>query len=822
MEKEDIREVISEVPVLPLMEKPLFPETLTTLVIARPSDVQIINYAIEHGGTFLAVVQEGEDIDSLAKVGTLAKITKFIRLPNSSIHVFATTDKRIAVNNYTFSSPILAEGVELVDKPSSSKVLQPYTRILKDLVSSLSRTRVFNFGTEVNITNFEDPSSVCWYAASALVSAPRDFLEELLEETDTKKRITALTSYIAGEKEILDKEEQVKLNYIERIKARNKEAILREQIKVLNGELNQVLGGSGDILSNKKGDIFQRAQAKVLPPQYREVVDKELEKLTALDTMNPEYMLTKVYIETILDLPFDEEEKTPSYSIINVKEQLEKDHYGMKDVKDRIVEFLASRLKANNSKGAVICLSGPPGVGKTSVASSIAKSLSKKFYRFSVGGMRDEAEIKGHRRTYIGAMPGKLIQAVKSVQTTDPVILIDEIDKMGESYNGDPASALLEVLDPEQNVNFRDFYLDIPYDLSKVLFIVTANDLSRIPSPLFDRMEIIEMSGYTPNEKLHIGKEYLIPDLLKKNGLSKKELKIEDKALSHIAEEYAREAGVRQFKNELDKIMRKVSLKILEGGEDLKLPIKISAKDLNYYLGLPTFPSDRIIKADTVGMAMGLAWTAFGGDVIPVEAVSIPEKGDLKVTGQLGDVMKESVSIAWSSVKHEAYLRGLDMSFFEKNSVHLHCPEGAVPKDGPSAGITLFTALWSMYRGLKVKEDLAMTGELTLTGKVEEIGGLKEKILGARRNGIKEIIIPNGNMRDLEKLDKEVKGDVVFHPVKTILEVIKIAFPNEVSSRLKKEELDRIEEDKNAKEEEEKVKGLALQAEAFSKAFKWQ
>ena len=822
MEKEDIREVISEVPVLPLMEKPLFPETLTTLVIARPSDVQIINYAIEHGGTFLAVVQEGEDIDSLAKVGTLAKITKFIRLPNSSIHVFATTDKRIAVSNYTFSSPILAEGVELVDKPSSSKVLQPYTRILKDLVSSLSRTRVFNFGTEVNITNFEDPSSVCWYAASALVSAPRDFLEELLEETDTKKRITALTSYIAGEKEILDKEEQVKLNYIERIKARNKEAILREQIKVLNGELNQVLGGSGDILSNKKGDIFQRAQAKVLPPQYREVVDKELEKLTALDTMNPEYMLTKVYIETILDLPFDEEEKTPSYSIINVKEQLEKDHYGMKDVKDRIVEFLASRLKANNSKGAVICLSGPPGVGKTSVASSIAKSLSKKFYRFSVGGMRDEAEIKGHRRTYIGAMPGKLIQAVKSVQTTDPVILIDEIDKMGESYNGDPASALLEVLDPEQNVNFRDFYLDIPYDLSKVLFIVTANDLSRIPSPLFDRMEIIEMSGYTPNEKLHIGKEYLIPDLLKKNGLSKKELKIEDKALSHIAEEYAREAGVRQFKNELDKIMRKVSLKILEGGEDLKLPIKISAKDLNSYLGLPTFPSDRIIKADTVGMAMGLAWTAFGGDVIPVEAVSIPEKGDLKVTGQLGDVMKESVSIAWSSVKHEAYLRGLDMSFFEKNSVHLHCPEGAVPKDGPSAGITLFTALWSMYRGLKVKENLAMTGELTLTGKVEEIGGLKEKILGARRNGIKEIIIPKGNMRDLEKLDEEVKGDVIFHPVKTILEVINRAFPKEVSSRLKKEELDRIEEDKNAKEEEEKVKGLALQAEAFSKAFKWQ
>lgn len=823
MENEYTLEVVKGIPVLPLMEKPIFPETLTTLIVARPSDVKVINYALEHGGVFLASVEMGEGEQSLSKIGTLSKITKFIRLPNNSIHVFVSTDKRIKVDNYTFSSPILADGVEIVDKSCPNKVLQPYTRILKDLVSSLARTKVFSFGAEVNITNFDEPSAVCWYALSALTSASKEFLQEMLEETDIKKRITTLTSYILGEKEVMEKEEQVKRDYIEKIKLRNKEAILREQIKALNGELNQVLGGTINTAFDKKGDIFQRAQSKMLPPNYREVVDKELEKLSSLDTMNPEYMLTKVYVETILDLPFDFTDKAPSYSIVKVKEQLEKDHYGMKEVKERIVEFLASRLKANNSKGAVICLAGPPGVGKTSVASSIAKALGKKFYRFSVGGMRDEAEIKGHRKTYIGAMPGKLIAAMKSVKTTDPVILIDEIDKMGESYNGDPASALLEVLDPEQNVNFRDFYLDLPYDLSKVLFIVTANDLSRIPSPLFDRMEIIEMSGYTPLEKLKIGKEYLIPDLLKKNGLTKKEFKIDDKALSRIAEEYAREAGVRQFKNEIDKVMRKVTLKILESPEaELALPIKVTSRDLKDYLGLPTFPSDRVVVADTVGMAMGLAWTAFGGDVIPVEAISLPEKGELKVTGQLGDVMKESVSIAWSSVKHEAYLRGLDMSFFEKNSVHLHCPEGAVPKDGPSAGITLFTALWSMYRGLPVKEKLAMTGELTLTGKVENIGGLKEKILGARRNNIEEIIIPRGNLRDLEKLDNNVKGDIIFHPVNNILDVIKIAFPNEKSSRLKKEELDKIEESKNAHEEEEKAKELALQAEAFSKAFKWQ
>ena len=546
---------------------------------------------------------------------------------------------------------------------------------------------------------------------------------------------------------------------------------------------------------------------------------QELDKLAGLETMNPEYAMTKLYIETLISLPFSFETKAPDYSIPKVKKVLDHDHYGMKEVKERILEFLASRLKAENGKGAIICLSGPPGVGKTSIGYSIARALGKKIFRFSVGGMRDEAEIKGHRRTYVGAMPGKIIQAMKTVGVPDPVILIDEIDKMGESFRGDPASALLEVLDPEQNTSFQDFYIDLPYDLSNVLFIVTANDPSRIPEPLLDRMEIIELSGYTPEEKIHIGKDYLVPRLLAKNGLTGKEIRFDSKALAMIAEEYAREAGVRNFEKSLDKIMRKVDLEILENSK-IHLPVLVKGKNVEKYLGKPIFPSDDIIKADKPGTAIGLAWTSMGGDVLLIEAEALPMKGEMKVTGQLGSVMQESVSIAWSSLKKEAYLRGLDLAFFDDSTVHIHIPEGATPKDGPSAGITLFTALWSMYRDEIIKPYLAMTGELTLTGRVMPIGGLKEKILAARRNGIKEIIIPKRNVIDLEKLDAEVKGDVLFHPVEDISEVIAIAFPDETSRRLSKTILKTMDEKRRKEAEEEKEREKAKHS--YDKAVRWE
>ncbi len=807
--------------VLPLLERPLFPETFTTLLIGRPLDVQIITKVIEGDGTFIALLQD--QTGGYKDIGTLARVSRYIKLPNNCIHVFVSTLQRVRIEKMDIDGQIAyGEYSPDPDIAEDRKETASYVRVLRDTITALSQTtNLFSFATDVNVTNIDDPSLLSFYAASA-INAPGTFLQDILETKSAKERIEKLLSYIAAEKDIIDKENAIKQEIYDKIRNRNREQLLREQIKALNKELSELTGRAPKNGVSSDDDLWTRAKNKKLPDVYRTQINKELDKLSGLETMNPEYAMTKLYIETILSLPFSFEDKAPDYSIQKVKSVLEHDHYGMKEVKERIEEFLASRLKAGNGKGAIICLAGPPGVGKTSIGYSIARALGKKIFRFSVGGMRDEAEIKGHRRTYVGAMPGKIIQAMKTVGVPDPVILIDEIDKMGESYQGDPASALLEVLDPEQNTSFQDFYVDLPYDLSNVLFIVTANDPSRIPEPLLDRMEIIELSGYTPNEKIHIGQEYLVPRLLKKNGLSKKEIRFDSKALSMIAEEYAREAGVRNFEKLIDKIMRKVALEILEKGDEMKTPVYVRGKNVEKYLGKPIFPSDDIIKADKPGTAIGLAWTSMGGDVLLIEAESLPMKGELKVTGQLGSVMQESVSIAWSSLKKEAYLRGLDLSFFDDDTVHIHIPEGATPKDGPSAGITLFTALWSMFRDETIKPGLAMTGELTLTGKVMPIGGLKEKVLAARRNGIKEIIIPERNKIDLEKLDAEVKGDVIFHPVSDISEVIQIAFPNESSKRLEKSLLKALQEERRKKEEEDKEKEAIKQVAAFEKVMRWQ
>ena len=809
--------------VLPLLERPLFPETFTTLLVGRPQDVQTITKVIEADGYFVAILQD--QTNGYKEVGTLAKVSRYIRLPNNCIHVFISTLQRVHIEHIDIDGQLtLADFTPDPDTASDSpKETASYVRVLRDTVTALSQTtNLFSFATDVNVSNIDDPSLLSFYAASA-INAPGTFLQEILETKSAKERIEKLLSFIAAEKDIIDKENEIKQELYDKVRNRNREQLLREQIKALTGELQQLTGQSGkNSKESESDDLWTRARNKKLPEPYRKQIDKELEKLSGLETMNPEYAMTKLYIETILSLPFSFEEKAPDWSIAKVKKVLEHDHYGMKEVKERILEFLASRLKAGNGKGAIICLAGPPGVGKTSIGYSIARALNKKIFRFSVGGMRDEAEIKGHRRTYVGAMPGKIIQAMKTVGVSDPVILIDEIDKMGESYHGDPGSALLEVLDPEQNTSFQDFYVDLPYDLSNVLFIVTANDPSRIPEPLLDRMEIIELSGYTPEEKIHIGHDYLVPRLLKKNGLSKKDIRFDGKALSMIAEEYAREAGVRNYEKSIDKIMRKVALEILEGKNDLKLPVYVKGKTVEKYLGKPIFPADDIIRADKCGTAIGLAWTSMGGDVLLIEAEALPMKGELKVTGQLGSVMQESVSIAWSSLKKEAYLRGLDLDFFDEEAVHIHIPEGATPKDGPSAGITLFSALWSMYRDETIKPQLAMTGELTLTGRVMPIGGLKEKILAARRNGIKEIIIPERNKTDLEKLDAEVKGDVTFYPVSDISEVIDIAFPEENSKRLSKSILKAIQDEKKKKAEEEREREAMRQAEALEKAMRWE
>jgi ATP-dependent Lon protease len=482
--------------------------------------------------------------------------------------------------------------------------------------------------------------------------------------------------------------------------------------------------------------------------------------------------------------------KPEVFDLKNAQEILEADHYGLKDVKTRIVEYLAVRKLRKDTKGSIVCLVGPPGVGKTSVGKSIARALGKQFFRFSVGGMRDEAEIKGHRRTYIGAMPGKIIQGLKIVKTRDPVFMIDEIDKMGASYQGDPASALLEVLDPEQNNAFRDHYLDLPFDISHVFFIVTANTLDTIPPPLMDRMEIIQLPGYIDTEKLEIARRYLVPKSLEKNGLKKSQVKYTKDSLLHIANAYAREAGVRNFEKNLDKIHRKLAKQIVEGEENKKggeeepvesKPIKFSIdkKFIEKQLGKPVFPEGDIKKADRPGVSVGLAWTSLGGDTLVIEATSIPGKEGFTLTGKMGDTMKESATIAMTVARKLAVERyGIDKEWFVNNHIHLHIPEGATPKDGPSAGITMATALLSLLREKTVTDKLVMTGELSLTGHVLPIGGLKEKTIAARRNKAKHIVYPKQNERDLDEIPDHVKKGIEFHPVTTYEEVILLALPN--------------------------------------------
>jgi len=492
-----------------------------------------------------------------------------------------------------------------------------------------------------------------------------------------------------------------------------------------------------------------------------------------MDPNSSEFVVTRNYLDTIISIPWLD----PEPEKINMKkanEILDEDHYGLEDVKNRIMEYLAIRKLKNDTKGSIICLVGPPGVGKTSVGKSIARALDKKFFRFSVGGMRDEAEIKGHRRTYVGAMPGKIIQGLKIVKTKAPVFMIDEIDKMGASYQGDPSSALLEVLDPEQNIAFRDHYLDLPFDISHILFITTANTLETIPRPLLDRMEVIRLSGYIKQEKIAIARKYLIPKTLDRSGLKKSQVKYSASILAKISEGWAREAGMRNFEKALDKINRKIAKKIVL--KEARPPFKLSMEDIEEYLGKPRFFEDEIKKITNPGMAIGLAWTNFGGDTLIIESVYNPGKEGFKITGQMGDVMQESASIAYTYVRHIAGEFKIEKEFFENNQIHLHIPAGATPKDGPSAGITMASSLLSLARGKMLRKNLAMTGELSLVGKVMPIGGLKEKVIAARRNKIKIILFPEQNVKDLEEIPEHVKKGITFYPVKTMEEVIQKIF----------------------------------------------
>ncbi|HKL60521.1 MAG TPA: endopeptidase La [Sphaerochaeta sp.] len=766
--------------ILPVTGNPVFPGLFTPLMITDNQDVEIVNQAIKHGG-FLGLLLVKEDLDqeeysqdNLYTVGTVAKIVKKIKLPDGGISIFISTLKRFETKQYYPSGPYLvAEVSYLEDIEDEPEELRAWTRLLLTEMKTLTKNnQLFSEEMRLNMVNIDHPGKLADFIASIL-NVDRKEQQGILETLVVRKRIEMVLVFIKNEQNIAQVQAKIQARVNQKLEKNQRDYFLREELKSIQQELG--------LTTNPKVELINRLKKKFkdlpLSEEAKETVDREMSRLEAIDPSSPEYTITRTYLEIISDLPW-KEPKAENFSIDSARKILERDHYGLKDVKDRILEFLAVRRKKKDTKGSIICLVGPPGVGKTSVGISIARSLKKQYFRFSVGGMNDESEIKGHRRTYIGAMPGKIIQGLRITKTKNPVFLIDEIDKMGVSYQGDPASALLEVLDPEQNTTFRDTYLDIPFDASEILFICTANTLETIPRPLLDRMEIINLSGYTSEEKLAIGKKYLVPKSLEKHGLAKKEIRYSQTILLKIAEEYAREAGVRNFEKSLHKINRKVAL-LLEENPETPLPIKIDEARLIEFLGQPVFVEDEIRVADKPGMAIGLAWTSMGGDTLIIEAQNTPGKGEIKLTGQLGDVMQESANIAYTWLKAHAIEHKIDMSWFENNAIHVHVPEGATPKDGPSAGVTMTVALFSLVTGQTIRKNMAMTGELSLKGKVMPIGGLKEKVLASRRNKIDTILIPNFNKRDLDKLDENLTKGIEFHLVSTIEEVLALAFPHD-------------------------------------------
>ncbi len=785
--------------IVPLNGRPVFPGIFTPLMINSGVDARAVEEAFKND-SFIGLVltkndKEKVSVQDLYKVGTAARIIKKINLPDGGLNIFVSTIKRFKITKTLKASSPMVVGVEyLDDEESDTFEVKALTRALVSEMKEISENNpLFSEEMRLNMVNINESGKVADFIASIL-NIDKNEQQKVLEETNVRARMEQVLVYIKKEQELLRIQKKIQNDLNDRVEKNQREYFLREEMKSIQEELG--IGPEG------KGSDYHKFKEKIdgfnFTGEIKETVDEELEKFTLMDPSSSEYFVTRNYLDTICSLPWNSEEKE-SYDLASAFRVLERDHYGMDDVKKRIMEYLSVRALKNDNKGSIMILVGPPGVGKTSIGHSIAEAMNKPFYRFSVGGMRDEAEIKGHRRTYVGAMPGKIIQGLKITKSRSPVFLIDEVDKMGASYSGgDPSSALLEVLDPEQNVNFRDSYLDLPFDVSDVFFILTANTLDKIPEPLLDRAEIISLSGYIDQEKIEIARKYLVPKNLEKNGLKKNQVKYTKAAFLRIAEEYAREAGVRNFEKCIDKIHRKIVTSSLAGiapetkhlnsmkdfaetvtSDDFKnMTFTVDAGDLEKYLGKPVFDESEIKKADVPGTCIGLAWTSMGGDTLLIESITFQsEKGGLQLTGQMGDVMKESAQIAMNWVKQYAIEHKIkSASWFERNTIHLHIPEGATPKDGPSAGITMATTFMSLITGRVVKPAVAMTGELDLTGHVMPIGGLREKTVAAKRNKIKTIFIPQANVRDLEEIPEHVKAGIKFIPVRHAMEVMTQVF----------------------------------------------
>ncbi|MDY3755542.1 MAG: endopeptidase La [Treponema sp.] len=856
---------------IPVSGRPIFPGIFTPLMITANDDARVAEEAYSGDG-LIGIVMLKNDGDAptaqdLHQVGTVARIIKKINLPDGGVNIFISTIKRFRIRKVLSQrEPMVAVVEYLEDQEDDTFEVKALTRALISEMKEISDNNpLFSEEMRLNMVNIDHPGKIADFITSIL-NIDRNQQQQVLETLNVRERMEQVLVFIKKEQELLRIQKKIQTEINDRIETQQREYFLREELKAIKEEL----GITTDAHNSDYQKLKEKLDAFAFEGEIKEAVENELEKFQLMESGSSEYNVVRNYLETIAALPWPQGDKKDapavSYDMEEAQKVLQQDHYGLEDVKKRILEYLAVRKLKQDNKGSIIILVGPPGVGKTSVGRSIASAMNKPFFRFSVGGMRDEAEIKGHRRTYVGAMPGKIIQGLKIVKSRSPVFLIDEVDKMGMSHQGDPASALLEVLDPEQNVSFRDNYLDLPFDVSDIFFILTANTLDTIPDPLLDRAEIISLSGYIDQEKMEIAKKYLIPKTLAKNGLKKSQVKFDKAALNLIAQSYARESGVRHFEKCLDKIARKIAMELVTLPEAVEKEVAIreleaqlaahregqqkvqaqeaesqqvaeavaavdseappmqepvaskrelanpdssrllspeQVKELNgllslrqkelkailaksytvdqeaakKYLGTPVFDEEDIKTASIPGTAIGLAWTSMGGDTLLIETAAIPGKEGFSLTGQLGEVMKESAAIAMSWVRSYVQEKGIKASgWFDSNTIHIHVPEGATPKDGPSAGITMTTALVSLLTGKPMKAATAMTGELSLTGRVLPIGGLREKTVAAKRNKIKHIIIPKANLRDLDDIPEIVKKGISFHPVSRMEEVLELVF----------------------------------------------
>ncbi|MGG0736539.1 endopeptidase La [Niallia taxi] len=767
------------VPLLPLRGLLVYPTMVLHLDVGREKSVQALEKAMVDDHLIFLTMQKDIDIDDpaeeeLYKIGTLTKVKQMLKLPNGTIRVLVEGLKRAKFIELTEEDGYYAATLEVMEEDTSKDVEDEalMRTMLQYFEQYIKISKKISNETYATVSDMEEPGRMADIIASHLPIKLKE-KQKILETLDNKQRMNQVIDIIHNEKEVLSLEKKIGQRVKKSMERTQKEYYLREQMKAIQKELGDKDGKSGEVST-----LAEKIEQAGMPEHVKTTALKELDRYEKIPSTSAESSVIRNYIDWLLALPWSNATED-DLNIKKAEKILDQDHYGLEKVKERVLEYLAVQSLTNSLKGPILCLAGPPGVGKTSLARSIAKSLNRNFVRISLGGVRDESEIRGHRRTYVGAMPGRIIQGMKKAGTINPVFLLDEIDKMSNDFRGDPSSAMLEVLDPEQNSNFSDHYIEETYDLSNVMFIATANNLATIPGPLRDRMEIISISGYTELEKIHIAKDHLLLKQIKDHGLTKGQLQIREDAIQQIVRHYTREAGVRSLERQIATICRKTAKMIVS---EEKKKVILTSKNVEEFLGKPIFRYGQAELEDQVGVATGLAYTTVGGDTLQIEVSLAPGKGKLVLTGKLGDVMKESAQAAFSYIRSKSEELGIDPKFHEKFDIHIHVPEGAVPKDGPSAGITMVTALVSALSGKPIKREVGMTGEVTLRGRVLPIGGLKEKSLSAHRAGLTTIIAPKDNEKDLDDIPESVREELNFILVSHVDEVLKHALNGSVNS----------------------------------------